>query len=203
MMPMTPMGTVIFSKSKNLFLQSTEDCEELRCAGARSITDVSPLSSCASSAPCSSSASATLKTGSKNGSALGLAVGYSLLSNVFLFATALFAAYAFAALPGAPGMVPMIEVYPIVNTISAIPISLSGIGVREQLFETLLNTLYGTPKSLAVLISLCGFFLSVLWSLLGGVVYLFYRPSTAGVFSISEMEAQVGSVEEMVEESKS
>ena len=139
----------------------------------------------------------------ENGSALGLAVGYSLLSNVFLFATALFAAYAFAALPGAPGMLPMIEVYPIVNTISAIPISLSGIGVREQLFETLLNTLYGTPKSLAVLISLCGFFLSVLWSLLGGIVYLFYRPSVAGEFSISEMEEQVESVEEMVEESKS
>ena len=50
---------------ENLFSQSTEGCEELRRVGARSITDVSPLSSCAPSAPCSSSASTTLKTGSK------------------------------------------------------------------------------------------------------------------------------------------
>ncbi|MFI0348311.1 MAG: lysylphosphatidylglycerol synthase transmembrane domain-containing protein [Chthoniobacterales bacterium] len=138
----------------------------------------------------------------ENGSALGTAVGYSLLSNIFLFASVIFAAYAFASLPGAPGALPIIEVYPIVNTISAIPISLSGIGVREQLFETLLNTLYDTPRSLAVLISLCGFFLTVLWSLIGGLVYLFYRPSVAGEFSISEMEEQVVSLEESVNRDK-
>ncbi|MFI0348021.1 MAG: PD-(D/E)XK nuclease family protein [Chthoniobacterales bacterium] len=57
---------------QNLFSQSTEGCKELRSAvrysregGNRSITDVSPLSSCAPSAPCSSSASATVKAGSQ------------------------------------------------------------------------------------------------------------------------------------------
>lgn len=56
----------IWAFRDNLFSQSTEDCEELRCAGARSIKDVSPLNSCAPSTSCSSSASATLKTDSKN-----------------------------------------------------------------------------------------------------------------------------------------
>ena len=56
----------IWAFRDNLFSQSTEDCEELRSAGARSITDVSPLNSCAPSTSCSSSASATLKTDSKN-----------------------------------------------------------------------------------------------------------------------------------------
>lgn len=56
--------------SKNVFSQSTEESEELRrpvrhsCEGGnRSITDVSPFSSCVPSAPYSSSVSATLKTG--------------------------------------------------------------------------------------------------------------------------------------------
>lgn len=130
---------------------------------------------------------------------LGKATFYGLLLNVFFFGSAISAAYAFSDLPGAPGAGPMIVVIPIVNTICNIPISLSGIGVREELFETLLNTLYGTPKSLAVLISLTSFSLLVFWSLVGGVLYLFYRPSTGEAISLHEMNDQVDSVEEEVE----
>lgn len=124
---------------------------------------------------------------------------FSLFSNIFLFASAICAAYAFTALPGAPGAGPMTVVLPIVNTITAIPVSLSGIGIREGLFETLLNTLYGTPKSLAVLISLTSFFLWVLWSFIGGVIYLLYRPSKGGTASLHEMSEQLESVEEAME----
>jgi uncharacterized protein (TIRG00374 family) len=127
---------------------------------------------------------------------------YSLVQNFFLFGSVICAAFAFSSLPGAPKIVAMIEAIPIVNTISAIPISLSGIGVREGLFETLLHTLDGTPKSLAVLISLTSFFLTVLWSLLGGVVYLFYRASTAEHLSMGEMEQEIEVVEYLVEEEK-
>jgi len=131
--------------------------------------------------------------------ALGSAFFYSILMNIFLFGSGIFAAYAFSALPGAPGAGPMIVVIPIVNTICNIPISLSGIGVREGLFETLLNTLYGTPKSLAVLISLTSFSLTVFWSLIGGIFYLFYRPSSGGNSSFHEMSDQVELLEEEVE----
>ena len=94
----------------------------------------------------------------------------------------------------------MIVVMPIVNIISASPISLSGVGVREGLFETLLNTLYATPKSLAVLVSLTGFFLLVLWGLIGGVMYLFYHPSGGGDISLDDMAQQVDSIEDALEE---
>jgi hypothetical protein len=135
----------------------------------------------------------------RNGAALIGALSYSLLQNLFLFGSIIFAAYAFASLPGAPKIVTMIEVIPIVNTISAIPVSLSGIGVREGLFETLLNTIDGTPKSLAVLISLTSFFLTVLWSLIGGLIYLFYRPSTPGNLSLSKMTQEVDATEHLIE----
>ena len=129
---------------------------------------------------------------------LGAALLCSFVQNIFLFGTTVFAALAFSGIPGAPSIGGMIETIPIVNTISAIPISLSGIGVREELFETLLNTLCGTPKSLAVLISLTGFFLTVLWSLLGGIVYLFYRPSRPVDDSMETITKAVDSVERQI-----
>ncbi len=135
----------------------------------------------------------------RNRGALVGALCYSLVQNVFLFASTIFAACAFASLPGAPKIVTVIETIPIVNTISALPVSLSGIGVREGLFQTLLNTIDGTPKSLAVLISLTSFFLSVIWSLLGGLIYLFYRSSTHA--SLDEIAEEVDTTGHLIEES--
>lgn len=134
----------------------------------------------------------------QNRGALIGALFYSLVQNFFLFATTIFAAGAFASIPGAPKIMTIIETIPIVNTISALPVSLSGIGVREGLFQTLLNTIDGTPKSLAVLISLTSFFLTVIWSLLGGLVYLFYRPSTHA--SLDQIAEEVDSTEHLIEE---
>ncbi len=123
----------------------------------------------------------------------------SLIMSLFLIGSVIFSAYSFSNIPGSPGAVPMIVVMPIVNTICNIPISLSGIGVRESLFETLLSTLYGTPKSLAVLISLTSFSLIAAWSLLGGLFYLFYSPTSGSYASLDEMEDEVELVEKKVE----
>ncbi len=71
----------------------------------------------------------------------------------------------------------ILTVMPIVNTITALPISLSGVGVREGLFETLLGDLYGVTAQVATLVSLTGFMFIVSASALGGIVYLLYRPS--------------------------
>jgi uncharacterized protein (TIRG00374 family) len=89
----------------------------------------------------------------------------------------------------------MAVILPIVNTIIALPISVSGVGVRENLYVTLLGDLCGIGKAQAVTISLVGFFSSVIFfGLLGGVFYLFYR-SSAGVPPLpahpDEVEAQV------------
>lgn len=68
-------------------------------------------------------------------------------------------------------------VMPIINTLSALPISVGGTGVREGLFETLLPSLCGIPQSAAVLVSLTGYSIVVAWGIIGCVIYLFYRPS--------------------------
>ncbi len=70
----------------------------------------------------------------------------------------------------------MAVILPIVNTIIALPISVSGVGVRENLFVRLLGDLCGVSKPLATSISIVGFLSSVIfYGLLGGVFYLFYR----------------------------
>lgn len=124
------------------------------------------------------------------------AVLISLPLNLFIFGGAIFAATAF---PGNPGPAAMTSVIPVVNTISSLPISLAGIGVREKLFSSMLHSLYGTPEDLGVLISITGFAIIVTWGLLGGVVSLLYR-SGAGTASLHEIEGEVGMIERRVEE---
>jgi hypothetical protein len=117
--------------------------------------------------------------------------------NLFIFGTGIFAAFAFKGNPGAAAMT---SVIPVVNTISSLPISLAGIGVREKLFAMMLHPLYGTPEDLAVLISITGFALGVLWGLLGGVVNLFYRPSDGSLLSTAGLESEIGTIEHQIED---
>lgn len=77
----------------------------------------------------------------------------------------------------------MFAVMPVVTVITALPISVNGVGVREKLFEQLLGDLSGVPAEIAVLASLTGFSLFVFWSLVGAGVYLAHRrpiPRDAG-----------------------
>jgi uncharacterized protein (TIRG00374 family) len=124
------------------------------------------------------------------------AVLISLPLNFFIFGGAILAA---AAFPGNPGPAAMTSVIPIVNTISALPISLAGIGVREKLFSSMLHSLYGTPEDLGVLISITGFAIIACWGLLGGLVSLLYRGGE-GAVSLHQIEGEVGAIEERIEE---
>ena len=75
--------------------------------------------------------------------------------------------------------VPLFEfcaIMPIINTLSSLPISVGGVGVREGLFQTLLNTLCDVKKGDAVVISLLGFAMVLFWAICGGIINLFYRP---------------------------
>ena len=91
----------------------------------------------------------------------------SLLSVAMLlayFLTFYFSARAFGL------QVPVGEFFafmPAVDIISALPISLGGFGVREQLFATVLGELWAAPAAQAVSISLGGASLSLLWGLFG------------------------------------
>jgi hypothetical protein len=64
-------------------------------------------------------------------------------------------------------------IVPIVTCISTLPITPSGIGVRENLYVWFLTTnAVGIPYAEALLISLIGFGTSLFWSAVGGFLYM-------------------------------
>ncbi len=71
----------------------------------------------------------------------------------------------------------------VIFVLISIPVSVSGLGVRESLFVLFLGLPgLGVPAAGAFAVSLLGFFLTLFWSLVGGVVYLRYRrPLPPGV----------------------
>jgi uncharacterized protein (TIRG00374 family) len=67
-------------------------------------------------------------------------------------------------------------VVPVVICIAALPITPSGLGLRENLFVVLLaHPLMGVPATAALSLSLLAFAGSLTWSLAGGLVYLTFR----------------------------
>lgn len=71
---------------------------------------------------------------------------------------------------------PLAFVVPAIICISALPITPNGLGVRENLYVWTLTVPYlGVAPAEALTISLLAFAGSLLWSLLGGLVYLTLR----------------------------
>lgn len=67
----------------------------------------------------------------------------------------------------------MLAIVPMIICLSAIPITPSGLGVRENLFVlTLATPALGVPATAALSLSLLTFAGSLFWSLMGGAVYL-------------------------------
>jgi len=63
---------------------------------------------------------------------------------------------------------------PIINSISAIPITISGFGVREGMYVAMFSRV-GVPGTAALALSLLGFFANLFWSLVGAVFYVTHR----------------------------
>jgi uncharacterized protein (TIRG00374 family) len=76
-----------------------------------------------------------------------------------------------------PTLTEMFAVLPVVNTIIALPIGMNGLGVRDLLFQDFFSLLAGVTEAKAMLIASTGFFLTAAWGIVGGIVYMFYRPS--------------------------
>ncbi len=92
----------------------------------------------------------------------------------------------------------MCVILPLVNTLSAMPVSVGGLGVREGLFQVFLHQLCGVRETDAVLISSTGYLLTFFWGLIGGVLYLFYRPSDHS--RLRDIKKEVASLEHTVAE---
>lgn len=97
----------------------------------------------------------------------------ALLVSVALSATYFLTYYAgLGALGEARQLGAVLTVMPMVDVVASLPISISGLGVREQAFEFLMGKLTGMSAEMTVSASLMGFSLHAFWSLVGGIVLL-------------------------------
>jgi len=95
----------------------------------------------------------------------------SLVSHIFLMATFYLAGTAVGL---RVGFWDLCAVLPLVNLITLLPITPNGLGVREYAFTHFLGVL-NVPMVTALALSLTGFFVILVWNLIGGIVYLFFN----------------------------
>jgi len=142
-----------------------------------------------------------------------LAFVTSLVAHLATFTTFLCVAYAFKnSLPAqAPGLQPYIfsragafdflAVLPIERTITALPISFAGVGLREQILQVMLSNICDIPVAVAKLIGTMSFLIIFICCVPGGIVYFFYKPSgAAGHVRLSEMQREVATLEHEISE---
>jgi len=127
------------------------------------------------------------------------AFGVSLVAHLCTFATFLFVAYAFQA---RVAVLDFFAIMPVERTISALPISFAGVGLREKIFQVMLHGLCDVPEAIAVLIGSMSFLVMLTCSAPGGLVYLLYKPSgQRGHVGLKEMRKEVETLEhEIVEQ---
>ena len=99
-----------------------------------------------------------------------------------------------------PTFAELCAIMPIVNTITAMPISLGGLGVREGLFQVFLSNLAGVTEAVSVVISSTGYLITLGWGLIGGLLYVFHRP--AEHTSLRKISSDVAALEHQVAEKK-
>lgn len=98
----------------------------------------------------------------------GVAVSFVMLFVFFLSFWCGLRAVGGTASPGT-----VITAMPVIDSLCSLPISVSGVGVREKLFEILMHDLADVKPETAVAASLAGFACNVFWALPG--VWLFLR----------------------------
>lgn len=97
----------------------------------------------------------------------GLAVSFVMLG-------AYFSSY-YCGMRAVGGTAPystVVSAMPVIDSISGMPVSIAGVGVREKLFEVLMRDLAGVPPETAVAASLAGFACNAFWAGLGALFFL-------------------------------
>lgn len=74
-------------------------------------------------------------------------------------------------------LLPFFIYLPIINVISMVPISFNALGVRENAYVFLFQRA-GLNGEVSLTVSLVSFFLIFIWSLLGGVFFVFYKKNS-------------------------
>ena len=127
-----------------------------------------------------------------------LAFGASLVAHLATFTTFLCVAYAFHA---GVKLIDFFAVLPVERTLTALPISFAGVGLREQILQLMLHNLCGVPVAVAKLIGTMSFLVILICCAPGGIVYFFYKPSgVAKHVRLREMQREVATMEHEIQE---
>jgi hypothetical protein len=87
----------------------------------------------------------------------------------------------------ANGLVDYFLYLPIINSISAVPITISGFGVREGMYAVMFGEV-GVGQPQAVAMSLFGYLVALFWSIVGGGFFLTHRKEIPPVATIEKEE---------------
>jgi hypothetical protein len=129
-----------------------------------------------------------------------MAFGASLVAHLSTFTTFLCVAFAFHA---NVKVIDFFAVLPIERTITALPISVAGVGLREKILQILLNSLCHVDIPVAKLIGTMSFLVMFVCCLPGAIVYFLYRPSGLKErVPLREMEREVHSLEHEISEAE-
>ena len=79
--------------------------------------------------------------------------------------------------PRKPTAAEIYSALPVIETVAALPITPGGLGTREKLFDEMLTPLANLSEGVAPTISVLGYLCIAFWGIVGGVFYMFYRPS--------------------------
>lgn len=92
----------------------------------------------------------------------------------FVMLAAYFSSYycGMRAVGGTAAYGTVVSAMPVIDSISGMPVSIAGVGVREKLFEVLMRDLAGVPPETAVAASLAGFACNAFWAGLGALFFL-------------------------------
>ena len=122
----------------------------------------------------------------------------SLVAHLATFTTFLCVAYAFHA---GVKLIDFFAVLPVERTLTALPISFAGVGLREQILQVMLHNLCGVPVAVAKLIGTMSFLVIMVCCAPGGIVYFFYKPSgVAKRVRLREMQREVATMEHEIQE---
>jgi uncharacterized protein (TIRG00374 family) len=122
----------------------------------------------------------------------------SLVAHLATFTTFLCVAYAFHA---SVKLIDFFAVLPVERTLTALPISFAGVGLREQILQIMLHNLCGVPIAVAKLIGTMSFLVILVCCAPGGIVYFFYKPSgVAKRVRLREMQREVATMEHEIQE---
>ena len=68
-----------------------------------------------------------------------------------------------------------LSLMPVIDVVTMLPVTLSGLGLREAVFQALLVPLSAAAPAVAVFVSLTGFLVGATWSLPGAAVFFWLR----------------------------